>query len=350
MPKYPSLKRSTKAQVCVVGAGISGLTTAYLLAAEGLSVIVLDEGRIGGGQTGRTSAHLASAIDDRFFEIERLHGVESARLAYQSHAAAIDLIERISTEEKIACDFVRLNGYLSCSASESPKVLEKELAAARRVGVKDVELQKHGGLGNARCLRFGNQARFEPMRYLVGLARAVTRMGGRHTGKRVRDGLAFLGRALTDTEEVFVITGDSGMGLTHGTIGAMLITDLIQGRKNSWEKLYDPSRKILNAEFVRENANTLMQYRDLVTSGDVADVKQIRRGQGAVLRKGLKKLAIYRDEAGKLHRHSAVCTHLQCIVHWNSVEKSWDCPCHGSRFDPKGKVLMGPAIDDLPAE
>ena len=162
------------------------------------------------------------------------------------------------------------------------------------------------------------------------------------------DGLAFLGRALTDTQEVFVITGDSGMGLTHGTIGAMLITDLIQRRTNPWEKLYDPSRKIVNAEFIRENANTLAQYKDLLTPGQTADVRTIARGEGAVVREGLEKVAVYRDESGKLNRHSAVCTHLQCIVHWNGVEKTWDCPCHGSRFDPKGKVLMGPAVDDLP--
>jgi Rieske Fe-S protein len=163
------------------------------------------------------------------------------------------------------------------------------------------------------------------------------------------DGLAFIGRALTDKEEVFVATGDSGMGLTHGTIAGLLITDLIQKRENPWEKLYDPSRKILNREFLRENTNTLAQYRDLVTGGEVRSVEEIRKEHGAVIREGLKKIAVYRDPKGKLHRHSAVCTHLQCIVHWNDVEKSWDCPCHGSRFDPLGKVLMGPAIDDLPA-
>ena len=163
------------------------------------------------------------------------------------------------------------------------------------------------------------------------------------------DGLAFIGRALTDKQEVFVVTGDSGMGLTHGTIGGLLITDLIAGRPNSWQKLYDPARKILNREFIHENANTLAQYRDLVTGGEARSTDEIRPGQGAIMRKGLKKIAVYRDPAGKIHRHSAICTHLQCVVRWNAVEKSWDCPCHGSRFDPLGKVLMGPAIDDLPS-
>ncbi len=164
------------------------------------------------------------------------------------------------------------------------------------------------------------------------------------------DGLAFIGRALTDKEEVFVATGDSGMGLTHGTIAGLLITDLIHGRKNPWEKLYDPGRKTINTEVVRENANTLTQYKDLLTGGEVNSVRDIAPGEGAVIRKGLKKIAVYRDEDRKLHRHSAVCTHMQCIVRWNPVEKSWDCPCHGSRFDPMGRVLMGPAVDDLARE
>src|SRR5262249_52032272 len=104
VPQHQSARQGIHADVCIVGAGITGLTIAFLLTVEGKSVIVLDEGPIGSGQTGRTSAHLASAIDDRFVEIERLHGVESSRLAYQSHAVAIDTIERISREEKIDCN------------------------------------------------------------------------------------------------------------------------------------------------------------------------------------------------------------------------------------------------------
>jgi glycine/D-amino acid oxidase-like deaminating enzyme/nitrite reductase/ring-hydroxylating ferredoxin subunit len=491
VPKYKSLRGKTHADVCVVGAGIAGLTTAYLLAKEGKSVVVLDEGPIGSGQTGRTSAHLASAIDDRFVEIERMHGTPATRLAYQSHATAIDTIEQICRREKIDCEFKRLNGLLSSVASDPPDFLEQEYAAAKRAGAR-VHKLKSGGLGNGPCLRFAKQARFQPLLYLIGLANTYTRLGGRiFTGKRVMDvqgvdpkkkspaiaklaggsevkadhmvvatntpspindwfgiytkqasyrsyvigasigrnavkdalywdtgdpyhyvrleymrgrknplllvggedhktgqfpesdppfvkleawarkifpkmgkvqfrwsgqvqepadGLAFIGRALTDKEEVFVCTGDSGMGLTHGTIAGILITDLINGRKNPWEKLYDPSRKIFNREFVRENANTLAQYKDLVTGGDVKSVREIPAGEGAVIRQGLKKLAVYRDDAGKIHRHSAVCTHLQCIVQWNPEEKSWDCPCHGSRFDPYGRVTMGPAIDDLPSE
>ena len=89
------------------------------------------------------------------------------------------------------------------------------------------------------------------------------------------------------------------------------------------------------------------QFADWVTGGDVDSEEDIPAGSGAIVRKGLKKIAVYRNPDGVLHRHSAVCTHLGCIVAWNSVEKSWDCPCHGSRFDPYGNVLNGPAVDEL---
>ena len=148
---------------------------------------------------------------------------------------------------------------------------------------------------------------------------------------------------------MYVVTGDSGNGLTHGTIAGILLTDLIMGRSNPWEKLYDPSRKQTNLEFIKENANVVAQYADLVTPGDVKSPNDLRPGEGALVREGLKKVAVYRDDRGAFHRCSPICTHLKCVVQWNHVEKTWDCPCHGSRFDPTGKVLMGPAIDDLPA-
>src|SRR5215213_4516517 len=112
MPQFGPPPWGAEADVCVVGAGIAGLLTAYLLAGEGKSVIVLDDGPVGAGQTERTTAHLASAQDDRFSEIERLHGVEGSRIQYESHAAAIDMIESISRAEGIECDFARLDGLL----------------------------------------------------------------------------------------------------------------------------------------------------------------------------------------------------------------------------------------------
>jgi Rieske Fe-S protein len=100
-------------------------------------------------------------------------------------------------------------------------------------------------------------------------------------------------------------------------------------------------------EFAKENLNVAAQYTDVVTGGDVSSVDEIAPGKGAVIRDGVKKLAVYRDDSGALHRMSAVCTHLGCIVNWNPTERSWDCPCHGSRFDRVGKVFQGPANVDL---
>src|SRR5213082_1785648 len=104
-PRYSSLQADASADVCVIGAGIAGLSTAYMLAREGKSVIVVDDGPVGGGETGRTTAHLVNALDDRYFELERLHGERGARLAAESHTAAIDRVEAIVKEEQIDCDF-----------------------------------------------------------------------------------------------------------------------------------------------------------------------------------------------------------------------------------------------------
>jgi glycine/D-amino acid oxidase-like deaminating enzyme/nitrite reductase/ring-hydroxylating ferredoxin subunit len=494
IPRYQPLLADETADVCVVGAGIAGLTTAYLLAKAGRSVIVVDEKPIAGGESGRTSAHLASAIDDRFLEIERIHGVEGSRIQYESHAAAIDRIEQIVHDENIPCDFKRLDGYLFLGEGDTPDTLDKELEAARRAGFTDVERLSEAptrGFASGPCLRFPRQGRFQPLQYLSALARRLAQMGVRlRSGSRIMDlaggtdvkaksqagpvvtakaavsatnvpspinnwvgiytkiapyrtymvglrapkgliddalywdttdpyhyvrlefsagdaahdvliiggedhktgqhaspqeqeerfgrleqwarqkfprvtelvyrwsgqvnepddSVAFIGAAPTGgMENVYVITGDSGMGLTHGTLGAMLVSDLILGKPNGWADLYDPARKKLKAttEWLKENLNAAAQFTDYVTPGEVSSPDEIQPGHGALLRRGLKKVACYRDEQGTLHECSAVCTHLKGIVHWNDVEKTWDCPLHGSRFDSKGKTLTGPAIDDL---
>jgi nitrite reductase/ring-hydroxylating ferredoxin subunit len=166
------------------------------------------------------------------------------------------------------------------------------------------------------------------------------------------DGLAFIGRDPGVDRNVFIATGDSGHGMTHGVIAGVLLRDLVVGRQNDWERLYAPSRVPLRAigEYLRENANVAGQYTDLVTGGDVASESDIRPGQGAVVRDGLRKLAVFVGEDGQVHRLSAVCPHLGCIVQWNPAEWTWDCPCHGSRFAIDGTVLNGPAPKGLTHE
>src|SRR6185503_17652036 len=182
IPQQSSLTEKTSSDVCVVGAGIAGMTTAYLLAREGKSVVVLDDGPIGGGMTGRTTAHLVNALDDRYFELERLHGEEGARLAAASHTTAIDKVEAIVGDEAIKCEFERLDGYLFVPPRESQKVLDDELEAAHRVGLIDIEKVERvpwDSFDTGPALRFPRQAQFHPLKYLAGLARAIHRMGGR---------------------------------------------------------------------------------------------------------------------------------------------------------------------------
>jgi glycine/D-amino acid oxidase-like deaminating enzyme/nitrite reductase/ring-hydroxylating ferredoxin subunit len=483
IPAYAPLVSDTKADVCVVGAGISGLTTAYLLTQLGKSVVVIDDGAVGSGMTGATTAHLANALDDRYVEIERLHGARGASLAAESHTAAIDRIEAIVAREKIDCDFERIHGYLFAAPGDED-VIDKELAAARRAGLYNVSKIGRAPLDfdTGPCLQFPSQGQFHPLKYLAGLARAIESGGGRiyagthadtitggkdakvvaaggtisaaaivvatnapvndrvvvHTkqspymtyvigapvvrGSLTRalywdtadpyhyirlhsidsatdllivggedhksgqaddvelrhprleawarerfpgmgpvtftwagqvmetvDGLAFIGRNPMDHDNVYMVTGDSGMGMTHGTIAGILLSDLILDRRNPWATLYDPSRKTMRAagNYAKEVANMAGQYLDWLTPGEVDSEREIEPGCGAVLRRGLSKVAVYRDEVGKAHELSAVCPHLGCIVHWNAAETTWDCPCHGSRFDKHGRVINGPSNVDL---
>lgn len=162
------------------------------------------------------------------------------------------------------------------------------------------------------------------------------------------DGLAFIGRN-PGSKNIYIVTGDSGHGLTHGTIAGILIGDLVLGRDNKWSDLYSPSRKNIRAlgQFFKESCNVAAQYAQHLTKGDVSSEKDIKPNSGAIIKKGLKKVAVYKEENGTVHTCSALCPHLGCIVAWNGSEKTWDCPCHGSRFSATGKVLNGPATEDL---
>jgi Rieske Fe-S protein len=163
------------------------------------------------------------------------------------------------------------------------------------------------------------------------------------------DGLAFIGKNPGDSDRVFIATGDSGNGITHGVIAGLLIRDLVLGQHNDWAQLYDPSRKPIKAlkEYARINLAVAGGYADWLKPGEVDSLDDIERGTGAVLQRGARKLAVFRGEDGTLSVCSAVCTHLGGVVRWNSAEQSWDCPCHGSRFAPDGEVLNGPALHAL---
>ncbi len=164
------------------------------------------------------------------------------------------------------------------------------------------------------------------------------------------DCLGFIGHNPMDRENVYIATGDSGQGMTHGTLAGLIITDLIIGRESPWARLYDPARisgvRDLG-EFMKDGMTMALQYAKWLTPGDAETETAVPRGSGAVIRQGANKIAVYCDEEGHLHECSAVCPHLGGIVSWNEGEKSWDCPVHGSRFDCFGKVVNGPAKEDL---
>jgi glycine/D-amino acid oxidase-like deaminating enzyme/nitrite reductase/ring-hydroxylating ferredoxin subunit len=482
VPKYGPLTENLRTDVCVIGAGIAGMSTAYALAKAGKHVVVLDDGDIGSGETGRTTAHITAALDDRYYNIESMHGEEGARIAAESHMAAINRAEEICRLESIDCDFQRVDGYLFLAEEHTEKLLEDELAATHRAGINDTELAERAPLpffDTELCLKFPNQAQFHPLKYLAGLARCIIRDGGRiFTGSHVdevQDGdeprvkigdhviharavvvatnasisdyvvthakqesfrTFVIGarvpkgsvpaillwdtpdpyhyiriQALADHdvlivggedhktghkddgderlqqleawtrerfpmvesvpyrwsgqvvepvdymsftgltpggENVFMHSGDSGNGITHGIMAGTLLCDLVLGRENRWAELYKPTRISLRATptLIKHNVGAMLDFANYVLPAE--DIEEIQPDEGRVIRRHGKPVAAYRDAEGQLHERSAACTHLKCIVEWNSTEKTWDCPCHGSRFDPYGKVLNGPAIAPLP--
>ena len=168
------------------------------------------------------------------------------------------------------------------------------------------------------------------------------------------DYTGFIGRNPGD-EHIFIVTGDSGQGMTHGALAGLLLKALMVEGSSSWQEIYDPGRKTSGsiANFVSENLTALKNFAEqLMPSSDEGDghidsASNLKPGEGAVIHRGEQKIAAFRDRSGKLHQHSAKCTHLGCEVQWNSTEQCWDCPCHGSQFSARGEVLNGPAISDL---
>jgi glycine/D-amino acid oxidase-like deaminating enzyme/nitrite reductase/ring-hydroxylating ferredoxin subunit len=177
----PVLDRAEQADAVVVGSGIAGLSVAYELSARGQSVVVIDRGEIGGGMTARTTAHLSSSIDDSYEALIELRGLDEARRYYQSQEAAIARMQANSQQGGIHCDFRRLDAYLFVAPGSDPQELEREYEASHAVGL-EVEWADEAPLrsmSTGRCLRYPNQARIHPLKYLHGLASEITRRNGR---------------------------------------------------------------------------------------------------------------------------------------------------------------------------
>src|ERR1044071_4096272 len=162
------------------------------------------------------------------------------------------------------------------------------------------------------------------------------------------DALGYIGAA-RGLPNVFVVSGDSGNGLTNGAIAGLLLPALIRGESHLWAALYAPTRSRQHGlgTLLQESTSSILPYADWLGRSDVSSLAEIAPGHGAVLRHGVHRIAAYRDPSGACHLRSASCPHLHAVVRWNPVEHSWDCPAHGSRFEPCGGVVNSPAAHDL---
>jgi glycine/D-amino acid oxidase-like deaminating enzyme/nitrite reductase/ring-hydroxylating ferredoxin subunit len=481
---FLALRGDLTVDVAIVGAGITGITAAYLLKQAGLRVAVLESRRLGSGETYRTTAHLTEVLDLRFHRLISKFGLEGARLAVRGQRFAIDSIERLARELGLEGQPERRIGYLYAETDAEAEELEAEEAAARKVGLAPRRVSETPLPFSVKgALSFADQAQINPRAYLQALAarvdhggsrvfevthveeitdgepcRVVTRngvvtardvivasgvpvsnrylvlpklaayrsyaiaiarpsatldglfwdmkdpyhyvrtqtvrgvpyliVGGedhkvgeeddttqpferleayaanrfgqptaptdfRWSGQIIEsaDGLPYVGRNAL-SKHLYVATGYSGNGMTGGTLAATIVADQVRGLANDWSALLDATRiKPLAsaAAVVSENIDypkhVLKDH--LVPLPRKKELERIPPGGGAVLSVDGKKLAVYRNGEGQLSAVSPVCTHLGCFVHWNTAERSWDCPCHGSRFDPMGRVLNGPATTPL---
>jgi len=486
--KFPKLQRNISVDVLVVGAGVTGITVAYLLKKAGSTVALIERERVTSIDTGHTTAHLTYVTDVGLHQLVRNFGRDHAQAAWDAGAAAINEIERIVEEERIECEFARVPAYVHVRtgrfSKEEASSLKKEADFAAKLGF-DAAYLNSAPYFNLPAVRFANQAKFHPRKYLrslvakipgngshvfeksaasefdakkgrvkvnrswisfdsvimatnnplVGLASVTSAtllqtklslytsyaLGARvpvntvpealfwdtrdpydylridrhrgfdylvyggedhKTGQKKKtqnayarllarlkkiipkanidhrwsgqvictpDGLPYIGQ---NAEHQFVATGYCGNGITFGTVAAMMARDWVTGRKNPWTDLFAVDRKKIKGamwNYLRENKDyPCYMIKDRFARAEADSVRELKPGEGMIIGRRGKKVAAFRDPSGNIHRLSPVCTHLGCLVRWNSAESTWDCPCHGSRFKPTGEVIAGPAEEPLP--
>ena len=485
---FPRLERKQRVDVVVVGAGITGLTAAYLLLKAGKSVAVLERGRCAQVDTGHTSAHLTMVTDERLTDLAGRLGSDHAQAVWDGGLAAIAQIDETIRELEIECGFEWVDGYLHSpldnATAETRTAFAADAALAAELGF-DATFEEQVPLVGVPGIRFAQQARFHPRKYLAGLAREIARLGGhiyehseagefcsdplgvkvgdtmvtcddiviathtplaglsnlasatlfqtklalytsyviagrvapgtcpdalwwdtadpyhflrlethrdfdvvifggqdhktgqesdtseryaaleqtlqawipgvdityRWSGQVIEtpDGLPYIGRM---ADHQYAATGFSGNGMTFGTLAAMMMSDAILGRRNPWADLFDPSRKAAGRtlwDYVKENADyPYYLIRDQFAGAESRSLRSVKRGHGQIIERDGAKVAAYRNDRGVVTLRSATCTHMGCLVRWNVTERTWDCPCHGSRFKPNGDVIAGPAEEPLP--
>jgi len=485
--RFPRLQKKVGVDVLVIGAGVTGISAAYLLKKAGLTVALIERERVASIDTGHTTAHLTYVTDVELQELARNFSNDHAQAVWDAGAAAIDEIERIVREEAIDCEFTRVPAYLHlCEGDFSQKEvssLRNESNLAVKFGF-DAAYLESAPYFNLPSVRFADQAKFHPRKYLrslvaklpgngshvfeksaavefddkthrakvnrswinfdrvvmatnnplVGLASVTSAtllqtklslytsyaIGARTPSKTVPEGLFWDTREPYDylrvdrhghfdyivyggedhktgqkrktqqeyaqllarlkktipearvdhrwsgqvistpdglpyigenAERQFIATGFCGNGITFGTVAAMMARDWATGSKNPWAKLFAVDRKKLKGaawNYLRENKDyPYYMIKDRLAGPEADSVTELKRGEGMIIGSRGKKRAVFRDQNGKIHKVSPVCTHLGCLVRWNRAESTWDCPCHGSRFKPTGEVIAGPAEEGL---
>lgn len=463
--------------VLIVGAGITGLSTALELQRRGKHCIIAEAYNAGFGSTGGTTAHLNTILDTTYRDMERAFSKEVARLVAAATRQAIMKIGRNVEEFRVDCDFRYRNGYLFATDEQQEQRLEEIVTSARDAGIGiDYSTQIPLHLRFKRAAVFGGQAQFHVAKYLSGLAAAFQQMGGvllqqaqvselstgecytaattlgaikaqqvvyathlppgvnilnfrcapyrsyaaaltladgqypealvydmeepyhyyrtqvingasmliaggfdHKTGHNDNtelvfremelflrkqfsveainykwssqyytsaDGLPYIGR-LPGYESVYAATGFIGNGMVYGTMSATIIADLILGNSNELINVLSPGRIKPIAgfsEFVKENADVVAQFiGKRFAYEEVQQLAALAKGEARLADWEGKKVALYKDENGKVHALNPVCPHAKCVVGWNSAEKTWDCPCHGGRYAANGALLTGPA-------
>lgn len=475
--RFPRLERDLAVDVAVIGAGITGLTTAWRLKKAGLRVAVLEAHRVAGGATGYTTGHLTAMPDRSLASLVSSHGEAKTREFLHAGQEAIGLIRAAATELGAKAELASVPGFRFSESRDGARSLRLDAELARGFGLaasytRDVPLP----FPVAGALRLEDQAQFDAVRYVEALAEAVDGAGSRiyagtpvteiqdgapcrvsapphtvtagwvveatHTplnldlavqtrlgpyttyvlaldvdpappdglfwddadpyhylrlaygrllaggadhktgqeddpearyrellewtrarfpvrGLEARwtheifepaDGLPYIGRD-PGTDHVYLATGYAGNGLTLGTIAGETLSELILGRSSRWKDLFSPSRvkPLASArEVLRENLNVAWRLIADRLRRETADGRPpLAPGEGRVLDVDGRKAAVWRDEGGAIHVMSAVCTHAGCVVRWNGAARTWDCPCHGGRYLPDGRVLNGPPTRDL---
>lgn len=470
--------------VMIVGAGLTGITTALLLQSAGKQCLLLDGHTVGYGTTGGTTAHINTFFDATYPEIESDFNEDAAKLVALAGKEAIDLIKTFVQDYQINCDLEEKTGYLYAEDEEQTEQLADILKSASSAGVRVAEADHNGlPIPFRRSLQFESQYQFHPLKYIRGLLDEYLRLGGMlmentfvsdtqtkdnthfvHTtngsyqglnlvwathippginkfsvrcapyrsyvlGLKLKDknayptamaydmqepyhyfrtheldgqpilivggedhktghddpeqayqlleafcekyfsideiayrwssqyytpvdGLPYIGRMSSSTDCIFVATGFNGNGMTWGTISAQVITDEILERENKYIALFKPYRMKPIAgftEFVKENADVAYHFiSDRFHIEDIERLSELEKGEGKVVEYNGEKVALYKDQQGLITALHPTCTHAGCTVKFNQAEQSWDCPCHGGRFDVEGKVISGPPRKDLP--